>query len=69
MSSSPASSASARFTDSKVAPNAVPAGRRSWKNSSGRSDSGKNCCCTRPKATIESTKTPMVATHDGDRAA
>ena len=49
------------MTDSSVVPNAVPAGMRSWKNNSGRSDSGKNCCWTWPKATIDNTKMPTVA--------
>ena len=47
------SSASAFFTDFSVTPNAVPSGSRSCRNSSGRSDSGKNCCCTWPKPTID----------------
>ncbi len=61
MSLSPFSSASAFLTDSTVVPMAVPSGSRSWKNSSGRSDSGKNCCCTWPKPIIEATNTPIVA--------
>ena len=54
MSLSSFSSASAFFTDFSVTLKAVPSGRRSCRNSSGRSDSGKNCCCTWPKPTIES---------------
>src|ERR1700733_2324888 len=33
---------------------------RFQRRSQGRADSGKNCCWTRPKATIDNTKTPMV---------
>ena len=46
------SSASAFSTTRVVAPIDEPSGRRIWRNSSGRSRVGKNCCCTLPKPTI-----------------
>ena len=61
MSLSSFSRASAVFTDFSVTLNAVPSGSRSCRNSSGRSDSGKNCCCTWPKPTMESANTATVA--------
>jgi hypothetical protein len=52
---------------SAVTPIAVPSGRRIWKNSSGRSDRGKNCCCTLPKAAIAATKIATVASTVASR--
>ena len=58
---SPSSSASASSTAAVVAVIDEPSGSLICRNSSGRSEIGKNCCCTLPKPTIAATKIAAVA--------